>query len=517
MNALRSLLLAGSAVLAATAPTLAAPPDDTIVVGLSADASTFDPAQISSRDNANIAKHIFGTLYQVTFEGEIQPYLAKDVAISEDGKTYTFTLNEGLTCDDGEPLTAEDVAYSFTRPADPDLKFTGNTPGFVYSTLGFAGAEAVDDLTVNVMIKEKNSLGLGMMSQVYIHCKDSYEAMSADDAALKPIGSGSYKLASWARGSEVVLEKVKDPGTFQNIIFRIIPEASTRTAELIAGNVDIITNVSPDQVGAIDASGSASVKKVSGTRRMFVGFNQNPVFAQDEGGAAIAKAEVRRALQYAVDVPAICAQLLGTECERAASLVNPPNDDPSIEPYPYDPEMAETLLDEAGYPRQADGTRFSIKLQGPRGRYLNDANVIQAIGQFLNDVGVNTEVELLEWASVYSPLLRTKEMGPLFFLGMGGVTWSPQYDMAAFATPDAAVNYPSWTEPKWFDQWPALRNAATPEEERTIINSMLEVFHEEAPWLMLYFQPDFYGVSNRLDWTPRRDEEIDLFYAKLAQ
>ena len=71
-----------------------------------------------------------------------------------------------------------------------------------------------------------------------------------------------------------------------------------------------------------------------------------------------------------------------------------------------------------GYPRDANGVRFEIKLQGPRGRYLNDANVVQAIGQFLTDVGVQTEVELLEWASVYSPLTRTKEMGPLFVLGI---------------------------------------------------------------------------------------------------
>ncbi|MCG4635154.1 ABC transporter substrate-binding protein, partial [Bilophila wadsworthia] len=76
-----------------------------------------------------------------------------------------------------------------------------------------------------------------------------------EEAAANPIGSGSYRLATWDRGSQIVLEKVKDPGTFDTIIWRIIPEASTRTAELIAGNVDIITNVAPDQVGAIDSSG----------------------------------------------------------------------------------------------------------------------------------------------------------------------------------------------------------------------------------------------------------------------
>ena len=74
--------------------------------------------------------------------------------------------------------------------------------------------------------------------------------------------------------------------------------------------------------------------------------------------------------------------------------------------------MAEKLLDEAGYPRGEDGTRFAIRFQAPRGRYLNDANVVLAIGQYLDDIGVKTDVELLEWASVYSPLLRAANDGP---------------------------------------------------------------------------------------------------------
>jgi peptide/nickel transport system substrate-binding protein len=100
--------------------------------------------------------------------------------------------------------------------------------------------------------------------------------MSLDEAAANPIGSGPYRLASWTRGSEVVLEKVENPNSpanMQRIVWRIIPEASTRSAELIAGNVDIITNVAPDQIDAVNASGNAEVQAVQGTRRMYVGFN----------------------------------------------------------------------------------------------------------------------------------------------------------------------------------------------------------------------------------------------------
>jgi peptide/nickel transport system substrate-binding protein len=88
---------------------------------------------------------------------------------------------------------------------------------------------------------------------------------------------------------------------------------------------------------------------VQGTRRIYVGFNQREDFATgSEGGAAIQKTDVRVALQYAVDVEAICSQLLSFDCKRATGLVNPPNDNPNLTPYAYDPDKAEELLDAAG-------------------------------------------------------------------------------------------------------------------------------------------------------------------------
>lgn len=509
------LLAAVSASLALATMATAQVSDDTLVVGLSADITTFEPAAISSRDNANIARHIFETLFSIEGDGSVVPDLATDLEISEDGLAYVYTIEEGRTCHDGEPLTAEDVAYSFNRAKDPANAFTGNTPGFVFSSVGFESAEAIDDTHVQINLAAPNPIAFGLLAEVYIHCKDSYEAMTLDQAASTPVGSGSYRLASWTPGSEVVLEKVADPANFERIVWRIIPEASTRSAELIAGNVDIITNVAPDQVETIDNSGTAEVQAVQGTRRIYVGFNLSEPFATMPGGEAIQDPAVRRALQYAIDVPTICEQLLNFPCERATGLVNPPNDHPGLDPYPYDPAMAEQLLDEAGWPRLEDGNRFSIRLQAGRGRYLNDENVVLAIAQYLSDVGINVEVDLMEWGSVYVPLIRERNAGPLFFLGSGGALWSPLYDMTDLAKVDSGTNYTHWDDPRWFDRWEDIAAAETPEEQRVIIDEMLQVFYDDGPWLHLYFQPDFYGVSNRIDWTARPDEKVYLFDATL--
>jgi peptide/nickel transport system substrate-binding protein len=503
---------AGIAFGAADVAAQNTPSRTTLVVANGTDAATLDPADISSRDTANIAQHIWATLFQTTPEGQIVPYLAESYTETDDGTELTFKLRPGLVCHDGEALTAEDVAYTFQRAADPANRFTGNTPGFVFSSLGYRAAEVVDPLTVRIRIARYNPIALGMVSEVYIHCKDSYEKMTRDQAAQRPIGSGPYRFVEWVRSDRIVIERVPAftlrPAQFDRVVWRVIPEASTRTAELLAGNVDIMTNVPPDQIDVVNRSQRARVQAVAGTRRIYVGFNQAPQFSATPGGRAIRDPAVRRALQYAVDVPTICEQLLRTQCERATGLVNPPNHNKSLTPYPFDPKTAERLLDEAGYRRGANGVRFEITLQTPNGRYLNDRNVALAIGQMLTDVGVKTTVEPMEWASVYVPLIRQRAAGPMFLLGTGGATWNALYDMADLSTPTAGTNYTHWDDPEFFAGWSELAVRRPEAEQRAVIDRMLRIFYERGTWLLLYFQPDFYGVSQRIEWQARRDEKI---------
>lgn len=523
MKIVRTLALA-AAMAVASAAFAQAPDANTLVVAQSVDASQLDPAAIGSRPEANIAAHLWGSLVKTTSDGELIPYFAESWSTNAEGDEITFRLRNDLTCHDGEPLTAIDAAYSFNRAKDPANAFTGNTPGFIFASLGFVEARADSDLDVTIVMQRRNAIALGLIGEVYVHCEGSYSAMTRDQAATTPVGSGPYRFVEWIRDDRLVMERVADyplatEGAFERIVWRVVPEASTRAAELMAGNVDIVANVSPDQAGTINASGRAEVQAVAGTRRIYVGFNlRQNLFPNDEGAAAIQNVLVRRAMNLAVDVETICSQLLGTECERATGLVNPPNDNPNLEPYAYDPEAAERLLDEAGYPRGADGVRFSIRLQSPNNRYLNDANVALAVGQFLSDVGIQTEVDLLDFASVYVPLITTaggNVAGPLFLLGSGGATWNALYDMADLSRVEAGTNYTGWANPDWYSGWDRLAATTDPAEERAIINDMLQVFYDDAPWLMMYFQPDFYGVSTRLDWQARRDEKVLVADARL--
>lgn len=485
-----------------------------LVVAQSVDVQGLEPSNVNSRAESNIFQHMYATLFEITASGAIVPYLAESYTVSESGMEMTFKLREGLVCHDGEPLTAEDVAYTFQRAADDANGFTGNTAGFVLDAIQYQDARVESDLEVTIVMGRYSSPALGLISEAYVHCKDSYSAMSLEDAAANPIGSGPYRFVEWVKDDYVLLEKTPDftlrEVAYDEIQWKVIPEASTRTAELIAGNVDIITNVPPDQHEAINNSGNAGVTGVAGTRRMYVGFNQRAMFDDSEGGRAIKDTAVRVALQYAVDVPTICKTLLAFECERASSMVNPPNNNTNLVAYPYDPAKAEELLDAAGYPRKEDGTRFDITFMAGRGRYLNDVAVVQAIAQYLTDVGLNVDLQVMDWGSEFVPALRAHEVGPLYFVGTGGGTWSAVYDMSDLSAPTAATNYTEWNNAEWFELWDQLSDARDPESEKVITDKMLEVMYNDPPWLFLYFQPDFYGIAGDVNWQPRRDEIVDL-------
>ena len=510
------------------------PDEDTLVVAYGSEPGSLDPSQVGGStggSNSTILMHMFAQLYELgQASGSINPYLAHSFDVSEDGTEWTFHLNEGLTCHDGEALTAEDVAYTFQRAMDPANGYTGNTAGFVNASIGYVDARADSELDVTIITEkpQNRSMRLGLISEVYVHCKDSYEMMSPDEAARNPVGSGPYMFDQWVAGEFISMKRNPDfplrDTFFEELVWRIIPEPSTAVAEIITGNADILKEFPATQIDAINDSDVAEVRSFPGTTRVYIGFQLNPdaAFRADPtmGTDAIMETDVRVALQYAVDVESICEQLLRTTCTRATSLVNAPNDHPTIEPYPYDPMKAEELLDAAGYPRGDDGVRFSLDLKARRVAGAAGSDVSLAVAQYLSDVGVQTEVVFLEDADFREQLIN-HDLGPLYMGTTGGSEWSAQYDMAdipGYIAGGAAAetNYTHWDNAVWFNGWdtlPAL--TADPEAERALELEMLEAFFNDPPWLLLYAGPRVEAVSNRLDYLSRGDFFIVVYDAKL--
>ena len=529
------ILMLGIAPMMSSAQSVPVPDEDTLVIAINGEPGSLDPAQVGGTtggSNFRIMMHTFATLYELgQASGAIDPYLAHSFTVSDDGTEWTFHMHEGLTCDDGEPLTAEDAAYSFNRMADPENGFTGNSAGFVNASIGFVEARADGELDVTIVTQkpQNRAMRLGLISEVLVHCKDSYEAMTLEEAARNVVGSGPYSLTEWVPGEYISMQRVegfdlRDIG-FDELVWRFIPEPSTAVAEVITGNVDIYKEFPATQADAISNSGVAEARFFPGTTRVYIGFNLNPdapfrVDTPSLGADAIMETDVRVALQYAIDTDAICENLLLTTCERATSLVNSPNDHPTLEPYPYDPAKAEELLDAAGYPRGDDGVRFSLEMKSRRLSGALAPEVVLATAQMLSDIGVQTEAifqESLDWVAE----LITHDLGPIYFGRTGGSEWSAQYDMAdipghAAGCAEAETNYTHWNNDFWCTGWDTLATlTGDPEAERELEIAMLEEFYNDPPWLMLFAGPRTEAVSNRIEYQSRADYFITGYAAVL--
>jgi peptide/nickel transport system substrate-binding protein len=478
-----------------------------LVVQTPNDMETFEPNNVNTMTDVNIENHVFDSLIRMDDHQQLQPMLALSWKMLDDQKTWQFKLRQGVTFQDGEPFNAETVKYDFERGLDPQYKWTGNTPGYVFTSIGLKSVEVVDDYTVNLVLDRFEPDTPGYISEAYIYPVKYYQDNSLETVAAKPVGSGPYELKEWVKDDHLTLERwdgywgPKPP--IKTITFRVIPEPSTAVAELLAGNVDVVSGVPPDQAATVNASSNAHMETVIGGRRIYIGFEQN---CTGPGCKEVKDVRVRQALNMAVDVQSILDGLLGPGvAKREGGMVNPPNKSAAIQPYPFDVAGAKKLLTEAGYP---DG--FKCTMATPNGRYTDDVQIAQAVAsQLKENVNVDCDVQPYEW-SVYSGMAHTKQLPALFLLGTGSDFLSAWYDLSDLNSLDATTNYVNWTNPEWDKLVKELGTTTDPAARKNITDQLQMIVHDDAPWLFIYMQVGWYGVSNSVNWTPRADEKEDF-------
>lgn len=478
-------------------------PVGTVVVAQGVDATTMDPHMQAETTTSNVLFNIFDALTRFDENNTLQPSLAESWRVVDD-YTWEFVLRQGVRFHNGDPLTPEDVAYSIMRVAAPDSESPNQSRYGVIQEV-----QVIDDRTVHVITSTPYPVLAGILADLAIVSK-SYAENNPDKMGTEPVGTGPFKFVSWERDQAVTLEANTDywagAPRIQTVIFRPIREDTTRLAELQTGGVHIITNVPPHTVAEIEVSGTARVESIPSTRYIFIGMN----LGKD---TPLRDVRVRQALNYAVDKEAIIdTVLLGhgfpmSQPAHAAHFGYNPN----LDPYPYDPERARQLLAEAGYP---DG--FRIEMMTPRGRYLNDHLAAEAIAGQLAEVGVQVDLQVMEWGNYVGLVIAEQNPAPLYLLGWGSV---PGLDADGIYLPMLGCNeqLSYYCNPE-LDEL-ALEARATLDMNRRLelYNRAAEIAHEDAPWIYLWNQEDLYGVSNQLDWKPVSFERIWLYEASLRQ
>lgn len=468
---------------------------DTLIIGTPEDPVNLDPATLFSLTTDSIFNSVFDRL-EWRSEPDMQPalWLAESVSHTEP-LIWQVKLKPGIKFHNGEPLNAAAVKYAMERL--PTIK---GADMFYYNQAAIDHLEVVDDLTVNIHTKEPvQLLPFSIANGFYIVEPKYYSSTPEETLATKPIGTGPYKLVEYVPDDHVTLERNEeywgDKPAFARVIWRVIPETATRLAELEAGNIDMATKVPFDQQSTVENMPNAvAIPKATG-RRVYVQMVQEP-------DSPLANPKVRQAMNYAVDVDTIINTLLAGSTKRMATFPNPPNADPDLKPYAFDPEKAKALLKEAGYENG-----FKVDFWTGNGRLTNDVKIVQAIADYLAAVGIEANVQVLD-NTVYKSRAFACQL-PGLYLRSEGPEFSDAYDLQGIAPKYVAETAcGKWANEDWNKMYDQLRAETDQAKRRELSLKLQQTFYDQVPILMLYNEPDLYGVSKNITFTPRIDQRI---------
>lgn len=321
---------------------------DALVVGMRTDTiGTLDPAIPPSRDTESVLRNIYDALVAHTPDGKVVPQLA--TAWRKVGPaTYDFALRSGIKFQNGDPLTADDVVYTFERVLTPGAIAGKSSPR--KDLLGpLDRVQKLDEKHLRFAYRAAFPEQLVLQSLVHFQIVPQKYLEQVGQAAFvaKPVGSGPFRYARGALDAQVVLERNDGywagPAKVKQVVFRMMPEPSTRVAALLAGEVQIIQEVPPDLVGRLRANPGAQVKTAEGTRSYQIELNIKTAPFND--------VRVRQALNYAVNWDPLLRDVYHGYAKRLATAFLPSGFgyNPQLRPYPYDPAKAKELLQAAGY------------------------------------------------------------------------------------------------------------------------------------------------------------------------
>lgn len=402
------------------------------------DALTLDPHSQNEGPTHTIRHQVYEPLVIRDVTGAFEPALATDWAPKEgDPNIWVFNLREGVKFHDGADFTAEDVVFSFERAKQPnsDMK----------ELIGsIAEVRAVDDYTIEMVTDGPNPILPSNLTNLFIMDKDWTEAnntVNVQDfeggeltfATSKANGTGPYVLQTREPDVRTVMTRNEAywgidqfPLEVTEIVYTPIQNAATRVAALLSGEVDFLQDMPVQDLDRVSAVDGLLVKQAPQNRVIFFGMNlgAEDIEADNVDGAnPLADVRVRRAMSMAINRDAIKQVVMRGQSEPAG-MIAPPFvngwDEKMDASSTTDLETAKSLIAEAGY---EDG--FSIQLDCPNDRYINDEAICQAAVGMLAQVGITVNLDAKPKAQHF-PLI-TDGKTDFYMLGWGVPTYDSEY------------------------------------------------------------------------------------------
>jgi peptide/nickel transport system substrate-binding protein len=476
-------------------------PQGTLRVAVATYPNTLDGPLAAEQNARNTSRPLYDSLIWVNDDGELQPALAESWEISEDGLEYIFYLREGVTFHNGEPFNADSVVFTWNRYINPDLAW--NERWRMADNV-----EKVDDLTVKITTTEPKPLLLRTIATHWAIVPPGYfEEVGEIEFGNKPVGTGPFMFVEAVTGDQITYKA--NPNYWkegypkvETLIFRPIPESATRVAAIQTGEVDIVGRLSAEEAQSLLGAAGVQVIRYPVSRVYYIAFNNMTTGV----GQPTEDPLVRQAMNYAVDVQAIVDALFNGYFKPSTGFVATGElGYGAVEPFGYDPEKAIELLTEAGYPNG-----FEMDFACPAGAYANFEEVCEAIQAYLAEVGIQTNLEIME-SGYYWDLEAAKELPPLF-----GDSWSEMSGEAynrmtgALLGPDAS--YSSWEDEVIISTLHEIGTTVDIDARKALYEELQQYMVENPPFIYLYEPVAFEAIRDHVqNYKPRGAEEYFLW------
>ncbi|WP_285043142.1 ABC transporter substrate-binding protein [Plantibacter sp. LMC-P-059a] len=436
--------------------------DATIAVG-----SLYEPQNLSNTGGGGqgvteaLTGNVYEGLYRLTDDGDVEPVLAADSTVSDDGLTYTFTLQDGVTFHSGDPLTSADVKSSIEAVTAEDSQSARKSSFAVVSDIA-----TPDDRTVVVTLSERSISFLYNLSYVWIVNDAAKDLKTSED------GTGPYTLGEWKRGSTLSLERWDgywgDPAKNAEVVFTYFTDATALSNALVTKQIDIITSVqSPDQLTQFTDNADYTVSDGDSTTKELLAFNDRV--------APFDQALVRKAVYSAIDTKKLLSSIWGDYGTLIGSMV-PPTDpwyEDLTQVNPYDPELAKQQLAEAGL---ADG--FTFTLDTPS--YDPHPAVAEFLQSELAKVGITVEINTISADEWYSKVFKERDFQATLQEHVN------DRDVVWYGNPDFYWGYDNPEVTQWVSE---AEQATTTDEQTAKLKLVNEQIAEDAASVWLYLYP----------------------------
>lgn len=455
------------------------------------DALTFDPQNSFHAQTDTIISNIFSHLFERTANNDIVPDVAESIE-NVDDTTWKVKLRSGVKFHNGDPLTSEDVKFTFERVSrDETLQvhpyYVGVKEVRIIDELNF---EFITDGPLPTMKALTSFSGSWILPKKYI------ETNGWESFVKHPIGSGPYVFKEWIKDDRVVLEPFEDyfkgkVTEWDEVVFRAIPESSTRVGELLTGGVDIALNIPPNEWERIEKNEDTSLIY---SETSFVPI----LLLRLTEGYVTADPKVREAIELAIDRQKICDVLYKGAAVPTRTRMTPGVFGAQESLYNqtfYDPERAKELLAEAGYP---DG--IDVTMNAGKGRFILDGEVAEMIAGMLGEVGIRVNLQLSDFSS-FIDVYRSKSNKELLLIGLSDSFFDCSDSLLHYTIKRAEgqTDYVNEETDRLFFE--AGKNLNV-EERRAQYQRIQDIVAEERPHIALFQLKDIYGVSDKIDFEP---------------